>query len=116
LSLRARSYLHANCAHCHTTGGGAAQSGLLLDLADSDPEENPANVGICKLPTSAGGATCGLTVDIVPGDPDPSVMICRVETTDTEVRMPPLARQLVDEAGVALLRDFIEALPASTCE
>jgi uncharacterized repeat protein (TIGR03806 family) len=114
--LRARSYLHANCAHCHTDGGGAVQSGLLLDLAESDPEVDPINVGICKVPTSAGGATCGLTFDIVPGDPDASVMICRVESVDTEVRMPPLARQLAHGDGVQLLRDFIDALPPSTCE
>lgn len=114
--LRARSYLHANCSHCHTTGGRAGQSGLLLDFADSDPEENPTNIGICKIPTSAGGATCGFTYDIVPGDPDSSVMICRVNTADPAVRMPPLARQLVHEDGVALLRELIEALPAVACE
>jgi len=113
---RARSYLHGNCASCHTDGGSASQSGLLLDFADSDPEVDPINVGICKIPTSAGGATCGLTFDIVPGDPDASIMMCRVETTETEIRMPPLARQLVHEDGVGLLRDFIESLPPAGCE
>jgi uncharacterized repeat protein (TIGR03806 family) len=114
--LRARSYLHANCSSCHIVGGTASQSSLLLDFASSDPETDPSNVGICKIPTSAGGATCGHTFDVVPGDPDASIMICRVASEDTEVRMPPLARQLVHEEGVALLRDFIDALPPADCE
>lgn len=113
--LRGRSYLHANCASCHREGGDASTSGMWVDFPSSDPEENPLGVGICKNPTSPGGATCGNTFDIVPGEPDASILICRVSIDDPEDRMPPLGRQLIHDDGVAVLRDFIEALPPAAC-
>ena len=116
LADRARSYLDANCGHCHSLGGGATESGLLLSLEDTDPATNePASWGVCKLPISAGGATCGRTFDIVPGAPDQSVMTCRVASTDPAVRMPPLGTKLPDDEGVALLSEWIASLPAATC-
>lgn len=116
LSLRARSYLDANCGSCHAKGGGATESALRLSFVESDPAENPeANWGVCKAPTSASGATCGNTYDVVPGDPDQSIMVCRLLSTDIEKRMPPVARRLTHEQGVALIREWIAAMPATTC-
>jgi uncharacterized repeat protein (TIGR03806 family) len=112
---RVRSYLDANCGHCHTEGGWASESALLLSWDLTDPSEPSANWGTCKVPTSAGGATCGLTYDVVPGDPDASIMICRVASTDNEVRMPPLATKLVHDEGVALVRDWIAGMPDEGC-
>jgi uncharacterized repeat protein (TIGR03806 family) len=113
LSLRVRSYFDANCSACHTTGGNASQSSLLLDFEATDPSTQPSsNWGVCKIPTSAGGATCGHTYDVVPGDPDRSILICRMESTDLEVRMPPLGIRLVHAEGVELVRAWIESLPA----
>ncbi len=112
LSLRVRSYFDANCSACHTTGGNASQSSLLLDFAATDPESQPSsNWGVCKIPTSAGGATCGHTYDVVPGDPDRSIMICRMASTDLEVRMPPLGIRLVHAEGLALVRQWIASMP-----
>jgi hypothetical protein len=84
----------------------------LLDFAATDPaSQPPANWGVCKIPTSAGGATCGHTYDIVPGDPDRSIMICRMASTDLEVRMPPLGIRLVHAEGLALVRQWIASMP-----
>lgn len=116
LSDRARSYLDANCGHCHTAAGGASQSALWLDLDGTDPAGDPASYGTCKVPTSAGGATCELTYDIVPGSPDQSILVCRVESREPKVQMPPLGTRLVDVQGVALLREWVQSLPGNGCQ
>lgn len=110
LSMRARSYLDVNCAQCHKQGGDASASGMWLDFPNTAPEVNPAVWGVCKRPTSAGGATCGREVDIVPGQPDQSIYMCRVESSEPKVQMPPLGRNLVHTEGVELLRAWIESL------
>ena len=50
LEHRARSYLDANCSHCHNTKGAGNTSGLFLTL------ETPfdTSLGVCKRPIAAG--------------------------------------------------------------
>jgi len=111
IDQRVRSYLMGNCAHCHQPGTSqATSSGFWLDYASTDPAESPLYVGICKQPTSAGGATCGRQFDVVPGHPEQSILMCRLESTLAKVRMPPLGRNLVHAEGVALVRDWISGL------
>lgn len=110
LAERARSYLDSNCSQCHTQGGDASESGLWIDWKHTAPDQLPAQWGVCKRPTSAGGATCGNEVDIAPGEPERSIFICRMESTDSKIQMPPLGRNLPDEAAVELLRDWIASL------
>lgn len=113
LTDRARSYLDANCAHCHQRGGDGESSAMWLSWEDT-AEGAPQTVwGVCKRPDSAGGATCGRQLDIVPGMPDASIYMCRLESSEPKVQMPPLGRGLVHVEGVALLREFIAALPGS---
>jgi uncharacterized repeat protein (TIGR03806 family) len=115
LTDRARSYLDANCAHCHQRGGDGESSAMWLSWEDT-AEGAPQSVwGVCKRPDSAGGATCGRQLDIVPGMPDASIYMCRLESSEPKVQMPPLGRGLVHAEGVTLLREFIAALPGS-CE
>lgn len=115
---RARAYMDSNCGSCHRPGRGeASQSGFYLDFAHTDSQDNPpVTWGVCKVPTSAGGATCGLTHDVVPGDPDRSILICRIESDNAKIMMPPLGRLLVDDQGVELLRTWIAGLPAADCQ
>jgi uncharacterized repeat protein (TIGR03806 family) len=116
VSLRARSYFDANCAHCHDPKGMAASSGLYLDFDDTDPAaDDSANWGVCKIPTSAGGANCGNTFDVVPGDPDASILVCRMTTLEIDKRMPPLGSAVVHAEGLALMRAWIESLPPASC-
>jgi len=116
LGLRARSYLDANCAHCHSAGGDANSKALYLDFDSTDPAtDDPANWGVCKVPTSAGGSTCGHVYDIVPGDADTSVMVCRMESTRGADQMPPIGRGLAHTEGVALVRAWIDAMAPSSC-
>jgi uncharacterized repeat protein (TIGR03806 family) len=112
---RARSYLDANCGHCHAPDRNASQSGLLLDFSHTDASADPVSWGVCKVPTSAGGATCGLVHDIVPGSPDQSILVCRMKSREPKVQMPPLATRLADAAGVALVSDFVASLALPSC-
>jgi len=114
---RMRAYTDANCGHCHNEDDEAGDdgSGLWLRYDLTDPETAArASLGICKMPQSAGGATCGNMLDVVPGMADESIMICRMESEEPKVRMPPVGRNLLDERGLALIREWIESLDG-TC-
>jgi uncharacterized repeat protein (TIGR03806 family) len=108
LEARARSYLEINCAHCHNPAGAASNSGLFLELARSDP----GAIGIGKRPVAAGRGSGGGEFAIQPGDPDASILIYRMESTDPGIAMPELGRATVHAEGVALLRRWIDAMPA----
>jgi uncharacterized repeat protein (TIGR03806 family) len=111
LDLRARAYLHANCAHCHRPGGGGGPSGLSFMAW----EEVPAEYGICKIPSAAGAGAGGRSHDIVPGDPDASIVPFRMATTDPEIKMPELPSLLSDDFGTDLITEWIAAMPADDC-
>jgi uncharacterized repeat protein (TIGR03806 family) len=107
LEARARAWLDINCAYCHNSNGGAARtSGLYLDLDQPDP-------GICKPPVAAGRGSGGRAYAIVPGKPDASFLVYRLESTEPEIKMPELGRSLVYAEGVALIREWIAAMPGS---
>lgn len=103
LDQRARAYLDVNCAHCHNPDGPAHTSGL--DLSWSQHE--PARWGVLKRPVAAGRGSAGYDFAIEPGHPERSILLHRMESTDPGVMMPELGRTLVDERGVALIREWI---------
>ncbi len=107
LDDRARTWLDINCGFCHNPSGNARTSGLYLDRAQTDP----AKFGVCKAPVATGRGSGGRQYDIVPGRPDQSIITYRIESTEPEIRMPELGRNLVHAEGVALIRDWIAAMP-----
>jgi uncharacterized repeat protein (TIGR03806 family) len=107
LGARARAWLEINCAHCHNPEGPARNSGLNLLAA----VQNPTAFGIYKTPVAAGIGSGGLAYDIVPGQPDQSIMVYRIASTHPGVMMPELGKRLVHEEGVALIREWIAAMP-----
>jgi uncharacterized repeat protein (TIGR03806 family) len=108
LEGRARAYLEINCAHCHRPGGSASNSGLYLDYAQSDAHV----LGLYRRPTAAGRGSGGRDFDIAPGHAEQSIMIYRMDSTDPGIAMPELGRATVHREGLALLRDWIDAMPA----
>jgi uncharacterized repeat protein (TIGR03806 family) len=110
LDARARAWLDVNCAHCHNPTGAARTSGLDLRMSQTEPAE----YGVCKPPVAAGGGSGGRSYAIVPGDPDMSILVYRIESTEADIKMPELGRNLVHEEGVALIREWIAAMPG-TC-
>lgn len=111
LELRARSYLGANCAHCHNPCGQGGPSGLVLEPSETDP----IRFGVCKPPVAAGKGAGGRPYDVVPGHPELSIMTYRMESTDPEVKMPELPNRLPDAAGVALITEWIAAMQPAGC-
>lgn len=109
LDARANAYLDANCAHCHNPKGPASNSGLNLNWE----EESHVAKGVGKRPVAAGRASGGFDFDIAPGDPDHSIMIYRLKSLDPGIAMPELGRDSVHEEGVALLEEWIKAMPRS---
>nr|WP_255551936.1 SO2930 family diheme c-type cytochrome [Erythrobacter crassostrea] len=105
----ARAYLDVNCAHCHQPGGGASNSGLDLRWEQYDQTK----LGIRKPPVAAGRGAGGHAVSIAPGDPDASILVYRMSSTEAGVAMPELGRSTNDPDGIAVVRKWIEEMPAS---
>ena len=104
LDLRARAYLHTNCAMCHRPGGS---TGVGLNLLASTAL---AQTSTCNADPTKG--TLGLTNAkiVAPGLPDSSVLLARANSRDPLVQMPPIGSHVVDANGVALLRQWISGL------
>lgn len=99
---RARSYLDANCSHCHRPGGTVAYFDARYSTALDDQ-------GLIN-----GTVLLDQGIDrpriIAPHDTWRSIAYLRA-STNGDIRMPPLARETIDEKGVALLADWINGLP-----
>lgn len=111
LEARALSYLEANCAHCHRPGGAASATNLILSV----DAKTPYDFGVCRTPVAAGPASGGLLYDIVPGKPDESIVAYRMASTSPEIKMPQIPTQTFDEAGLALIREWISAMQFPAC-
>lgn len=110
IDKRARAYLAVNCGHCHNRSGFASNSGLYLN-----PEETePAHLGVLKRPVAAGRGSGGLEFSILPGQPDKSILVHRMESSEPGIMMPQFGRALAHEEGIALIRQWIAAMPQST--
>ena len=105
LDLRARSYLQTNCAHCHVeAGGGNAQ----IDLAFNTSLEKTRLLGVTPLHHSFGLPQPKL---IAPGRPSHSILLHRMSIR-SRGQMPQLSTELVDQAAVAMIADWIKSMDA----
>lgn len=105
LNDRARAYLDANCAHCHSRQGSANTSGLFLDAY----ENNPSRLGVMKGPVAAGRGAGSMQYDIVPGEPGKSILVYRMRTNDPAIAMPEIGREQVHREGLALIEEWIRS-------
>lgn len=107
LEQRARAYLDVNCAHCHTKGGDAYNTGLFLEYEQKEPHY----LGIMKEPVSAGAGAGGMNFDIIPADAKHSILAYRMNSKEPGTAMPELARTIVHTEGVRLITDWINKMP-----
>ena len=104
LETKARSWLHANCSHCHRRhGGGTAPLELNFDRNLSE------SATLWQAPTR-GDFGLHNAKALVPGQPWRSVLNYRVSSIG-HGHMPPLGSREVDEHGAQLLWNWVAKLP-----
>src|SRR5262249_43642687 len=103
LDVRARSYLHSNCSHCHMKwGGGNAEFKLLATL--------PLNeMGVVNVKPAHGDFGINGAKLLVPGHPEQSIILNRMERTGLG-RLPQLGSHVPEEKAVRLVREWIKEL------
>jgi putative heme-binding domain-containing protein len=103
LTTRARSYLHANCAHCHQMGAGGTAD---IELRHTFPLAQTKTLGV--RPVQGTFEIHGAQI-LSPGDPYRSVLFYRMAKLGRG-RMPHIGSELVDEWGLQLIHDWIRSL------
>lgn len=106
ISDKARSYLDANCSHCHNLQGPASTSGLYLNYEENDP----FHWGVFKSPVAAGIGAGDYKFAIYPGHGDESIIPFRMNSTNPGVMMPEIGRVSIHTEGVALIKDWINEM------
>lgn len=100
---RARSYLQANCAHCHMQwGGGNAEFQLLFTLSLDDMKIRGVRPAHGDFGAKGGQV-------LKPGSPEQSMLYKRMTLTGLG-RMPHVGSSVVDEKGARLIRDWVQGM------
>ena len=107
LAQRARSYIDINCAHCHRDGGHCDYTPQRFNYSNT----NMNTFGLCLEPLFA---IEGAPYVIKSGDANRSEIMKRINTTEGELKMPIIGRNLIHEEGVLLMTQYINSLP-QTC-
>ncbi len=105
LEKRARAWLHLNCAHCHRRGGGGTAAIDIqqhLSLTETSLVEAKVTQGPCGIQNPR---------IVVPGDAHRSILYYRIATLGRG-HMPKFGSTLADAAGIRLIREWIDSLPA----
>ncbi|MEL6300434.1 MAG: PQQ-dependent sugar dehydrogenase [Pseudomonadota bacterium] len=105
LERRARAYLDTNCASCHRPNGPVPTD---LDLR---AETALSATNACDVTPTAGSLGIVDARLIAPGDASRSIIVDRMQRRDVH-GMPPVGSNLVDNAGVTLVSNWIDQLPS----
>ncbi|HTB85728.1 MAG TPA: chitobiase/beta-hexosaminidase C-terminal domain-containing protein [Candidatus Sulfotelmatobacter sp.] len=108
LEQRARSYFDANCAQCHQPGG----SGITFDARYPTPL---AAQNITNYPAAFNLGYDNACI-VKSQDVWRSMIWQRINTTTNSIKMPPLARNLIDTNAVAVISAWINSLGGTPAE
>jgi uncharacterized repeat protein (TIGR03806 family) len=103
LEHRVRSYLDANCAHCHRPGGARAAFDARYDTPLS--KQNLLNGPLAASDLGLRGAKL-----INPSDPATSMIYLRMNRRRDVFNMPPLASHEVDSEALAVVEAWIKSI------
>lgn len=106
LEDRARSWLHANCAHCHRRHGGGSVP-LMVNAELTVPE-----MALIDEKPTRGDFGLGEARVITAGEPTQSVLLYRLATQGSG-HMPMIGAREVDVEGLNLLWDWVRKLPST---
>ena len=107
LNVRARSYLHMNCSHCHSFGAGGT---ALLQVSFDLPTASTQTVGV--KPYQGEFGIPGASI-ITPGDPYSSILYFRMAKLGGG-HMPRIGSREADPGGLQLIHDWIAAMPTAS--
>ncbi|MFU8802888.1 MAG: hypothetical protein ACNA8W_03670 [Bradymonadaceae bacterium] len=88
---------------------------------DRGPHEDNGAYGIYPVQSTdvlvencvvRGASDAGIHV----GHPEESILVYRMKSNDTEIKMPELPLQTIDEFGVELISDWIAAMEPVGCD
>jgi uncharacterized repeat protein (TIGR03806 family) len=102
LEDRARSYLDANCSHCHRPNGTVASFDARYDTPLAEQNVIKGSVVIDEGLDNAS--------IIAPNDIWRSIALVRMRTLEG-FKMPPLAHQVADTNGIKLIEQWVQSLP-----
>jgi hypothetical protein len=108
----ALGYLHANCGNCHNLKGTAwpdTQMVLRLGVDEHDAETTELYQSVIDQPLQ-NFPDEDATDRVVPGAPARSGLVVRMTRRGPREQMPPLASEVADEDGIALVTRWIENL------
>jgi uncharacterized repeat protein (TIGR03806 family) len=105
LMVRAKAYLHANCAMCHQPGGTAPVD---IDFRWETPLESMRLVDVPAVDPQIGINLTDVFSRIAPGDPEHSALYVRMAVEGGATSsMPPLARLIADPAVQSVIEPWI---------
>ncbi|MEM7231648.1 MAG: PQQ-dependent sugar dehydrogenase, partial [Planctomycetota bacterium] len=105
LEHRARSYIDANCAHCHRPG----QVQAFFDARFDTPL---ASQGLVEG-TIGNDFGFDNAVVIKPQDKWRSIFYFRDASLEPSIKMPPLAKNVIDQQWIDTLGQWIDSLPGT---
>ena len=112
IDARAQAWLAANCSSCHNGFASFLGSGTTWNAKPGVPigSRGLVNVATSNFPMAAAFGLPNAPL-IAPGNPAGSLLMQRINSTDVDLRMPPLSRTRVDPVGSAVINAWITAGP-----
>ena len=115
IELRARSYVDANCSHCHENNRHCDYRPMRFSFSNTGLPNGlgQTNMGVCVDTEDLQDLPPALSKIVTPGNVNRSMMFYRINTTNETYRMPLHGRTIIHDEGVALIQEWINSL--TTC-
>lgn len=110
LAVRARSYIDANCAHCHQTDRHCDYRPMRFAFSETGAANGLTNLGVCVNTQDMQGFPAGLNKIVAPGNVNRSMLYYRLNTTNETYRMPLHGRTVIHDEALVLIGAWINSL------